>query len=291
MKINIIKTLSIALLIGAMIAPVFTYAQEVPPTGGQNTGGASIVSASVPPTGGQSTGGADSGTPSTGGQNTGGADAGVPSTGGQNTGGASVGGGSTAPVTPTSPNGSGPVSGSSVSSVSVGGGASSPALPQLISVSQCAYLTSPMKMGGYNSVDQVTKLQSFLKYTEGMKVDITGKFDEKTLSAVKDFQIKYSYDILAPWGISNPTGHVYHTTLKKINEIYCKTSFTLSSAQKSEIESYKIALKNPTVVTTPSSQVKDTIQASSTDSTQTATVVKTSIARKVWNFIKHVFGR
>jgi peptidoglycan hydrolase-like protein with peptidoglycan-binding domain len=35
------------------------------------------------------------------------------------------------------------------------------------------------------------------------------------------FQLRYTKDILAPWGFIAPTGYVYTTTTNKINEIYC----------------------------------------------------------------------
>ncbi|MBX4181388.1 hypothetical protein KW807_00815, partial [Candidatus Parcubacteria bacterium] len=50
-----------------------------------------------------------------------------------------------------------------------------------------------------------------------------GVFDQATKQAVEAFQLKYSSEVLAPWGISAPTGYVYITTLGKINQLLCGT--------------------------------------------------------------------
>ncbi len=286
-----------------LISPTFAFAQEVPATGGQNTGGATASSSAVPPTGGQNTGGADAGVPSTAGQNTGSADAGVPSTGGKNTGGASViidsipttggqnTGGATAGSVSTASvvNTITPITSTPGGSVSSGGGSSSiySSTPGTIN---CLYLTQSMKIGATNSVEQVTKLQTFLKNNEKMNLDVTGIFDEKTSVAVSAFQAKYASEILAPWGITNPTGHVYHTTLKKMNELACNTQVSLTPAQKDEIANHKISLeKTPKqIVDTKDTSNKDTVSASTTDSTSTT---KTSFMKKMWNFVKRIFGR
>ena len=55
------------------------------------------------------------------------------------------------------------------------------------------------------------------------------------------FQKKYKDDILMPWGIYEPSGTVFYTTQKKINEIYCQgiSEFPLSSLQSRQILAYK----------------------------------------------------
>ncbi len=83
------------------------------------------------------------------------------------------------------------------------------------------FLNEFMKFGKANTPEQVRRLQQVLD-SEGFAVDINGTFDAKTLEAVKAFQLKYADDILKPWGIEEPTGYVYLTTRKKVNEIYCK---------------------------------------------------------------------
>jgi len=105
---------------------------------------------------------------------------------------------------------------------------------------QCDYLTEYLKKGKSNSPTEVIKLQTFLKDKEGFsELMISGSFDQATHEAVLVFQKKYKEDILEPWGISEPTGYVYITTTKKINEISCQREFLLTAEQKIEIGVYK----------------------------------------------------
>ena len=86
----------------------------------------------------------------------------------------------------------------------------------------CPYLSSYMRIGLNNDTMQVIRLQAFLKVFEKFDyVNVTGVFDEATQQAVMEFQLRYKDEILAPWGISQPTGYVYITTLGKINQILC----------------------------------------------------------------------
>ncbi|MCI5108245.1 MAG: hypothetical protein MRY49_00155 [Candidatus Pacebacteria bacterium] len=86
----------------------------------------------------------------------------------------------------------------------------------------CGYLIKDyLSYGGSNDTTQVMLLQAYLKGVEKLDVSITGVFDEKTLSGVKDFQEKYRDEILSPWGVKDPTGYVYITTKNKINEVFC----------------------------------------------------------------------
>ena len=343
MKITLFKTLVIILVLGVFTIPVFTFATvptessvpiasgqntggatSIPVASGQNTGGASTVT--VPIASGQNTGGASQSTsvnvPIVSGQNTGGAtptQSNVPIASGQNTGGAisipiaqgqNTGGATSAtiPATTTIPpaNTNNVSSGGSSTSggrgfVSFGSGGS---LPLLSNIGQCGYISSYLKIGSNNSITEVNKLQSFLKNTEELDVDITGIFDQKTLNAVKAFQTKYSSDILSPWGIKDPTGHVYYTTRKKINENYCKTTFSLTPTQIAEIEAYKISSKKDADVSSGEVGIKGEIDSatddsdalasdvsSTTDDSQTAVAVKTSLAQKLWSFIKSIFGK
>ncbi|MFC1756747.1 Ig-like domain-containing protein [Patescibacteria group bacterium] len=85
------------------------------------------------------------------------------------------------------------------------------------------YLTDFIKYRGQNDANQVKKLQKFLKDYEGHEgVVETGIYDKITYDAVLNFQKKYSKDILGYWSLAQPTGYVYKTTVKKINELYCK---------------------------------------------------------------------
>lgn len=80
-----------------------------------------------------------------------------------------------------------------------------------------------------NRPKELRKLQTFLRDREGFTDVIeSGIYDMQTISAVKEFQTRYQEDILRPWNITDPTGNVYKTTRKKINEIICPGgNFTL----------------------------------------------------------------
>ena len=219
---------------------------------------------------------------------------------------AQIGGGTveTAPTTPTTPenlgstgtsntantsSGSGSTGGGS--SYSSGGGSSS-----MIYVSDCKYLNSYLKSGSKNDINDVLKLQTYLKNSEGLSVDINGIFDQKTFNAVKAFQLKYSNDILMPWNIKDATGNVFYTTQKKINELVCKKNFALTPAQLAHINAYR----NRDIQTDISANVK--IDATKSDDTKinsevgikniadTASTANTSFASKVWKFTKWLFG-
>ena len=43
---------------------------------------------------------------------------------------------------------------------------------------------------------------------------------------------------MIPWSLDDPTGYVYVTTRKKVNEIYCITEFPLTSDQQDEISAF-----------------------------------------------------
>ncbi len=230
------------------------------------------------------------------------------------------------PTTPTNPgnggnggNGGGGNGGGGGGSTSVGGGCfngaacsnmgptsvsggivSTSTLPVLINISGCSYLTTYMKIGGDNVASEVTKLQTFLKNTEGLNVDVNGSFDQKTFDAVEAFQAKYVTDVMLPWGVTTPTGQVYYTTQKKINEIYCKTTFSLTAEQLAQIEAYRTSLQNGSITIDADGNV---MNASSTDSMGTSTDVGTngtngsqeasvgaSFFGKIWSFIKWIFG-
>jgi len=107
----------------------------------------------------------------------------------------------------------------------------------------CDYVTSYLRFGDNNEAGEVTRLQTFLRDTEGFSnLAVTGVFDQATFDAVSQFQLKYAGDVLAPWGINFPTGYVYYTTLKKINEIYCGETLPFTDAQIAEMEEFKTLL-------------------------------------------------
>ena len=91
-----------------------------------------------------------------------------------------------------------------------------------VAIKTCsALITDYLHMGWNNNTEQVRTLQALLNKNLGIAIPITGTFDQTTFEAVKLFQIKYAKEILAPWGISTPTGFVYKTTLAQINALEC----------------------------------------------------------------------
>ncbi len=175
-----------------------------------------------------------------------------------------------------------------------------------INPANCSYLNDYLSINSNNSEMEVIKLQAFLLNTEGLNVDINGKFDQKTFDAVKAFQKKYSSEILSPWGSSIPTGKVFYTTKKKINEIQCNSPFPLTAQQIYEIELYKNrpVVTAPVVTITPDLDVILETETSTTtsavdsattsiddsNSTQPGVVIKAPITTRVYNFIKWLFA-
>lgn len=83
------------------------------------------------------------------------------------------------------------------------------------------YLTEYIRYGAENNPEEVKKLQIFLNEHEGEQIPVTGFYGEITLGAVNRLQKKYAEEILAPWGITEPTGYVYITTQRFINSKKC----------------------------------------------------------------------
>lgn len=109
------------------------------------------------------------------------------------------------------------------------------------------YLDTFMNYNQTNDQEEVRRLQTFLQEYESSPVPISGFFDESTLAAVKDFQTQYRDTVLAPWGLTEPTGYVYYTTQKTINELHCDNirAFPLTLAQAEEIRRYKNSRRIP----------------------------------------------
>jgi peptidoglycan hydrolase-like protein with peptidoglycan-binding domain len=84
------------------------------------------------------------------------------------------------------------------------------------------YLKTHMRMGYNNDSDEVVKLQVFLKEHMPSALSENGLYDTATEAAVRNFQERYRSEVLDPWGINSPTGYVYLTTKKLINEIVCR---------------------------------------------------------------------
>lgn len=155
----------------------------------------------------------------------------------------------------------------------------------------CAYVTSYLKQGAPNDPEEVKKLQAFLRGVEkDATVSVTGVFDDATAAAVSRFQSKYKNDVLAPWGVDAPTGHVYIMTKRKINEIFCSIKIALTKEEQGIIDTIRagsggsmteigqrMKISNGTLVSGDDSDVADatatgTAAFSSNDSGRTSAV-------------------
>ena len=89
-------------------------------------------------------------------------------------------------------------------------------------------LTTYLGVGKANDLVETVKLQLFLSTELGLENLVTGAFDPATHAAVEQFQLKYAEEVLAPWvpfGLASaetPTGYVYKTTQRMINNIHCE---------------------------------------------------------------------
>ena len=172
-----------------------------------------------------------------------------PGTGGGGSGGGNVGGGGNG-------GGGGGGNGPIVGSLGGGGGggpvtygSTAPITP----VTSCdTYLTAFIRFGAQNDAEQVRRLQTVLHDNESADIVVNGVYDTPTLLATRAFQQKYASEILTPWRLDAPTGFVYLTTRKKINEIYCRNTrqFPLSQAESAVIERLT-ASSNTTIVSRP----------------------------------------
>ena len=109
---------------------------------------------------------------------------------------------------------------------------------EILNKSSCPHFTSYQKIGsrGY----EVEKIQAFLKKFGFFNHEITGYYGAITDKAVKAFQARYANEILAPWGISSPTGWWYKTTRAKANELMgCSEGKTAEELVKDEKQDKK----------------------------------------------------
>ena len=85
------------------------------------------------------------------------------------------------------------------------------------------YLLKFIRPDGRNNDEvEVRKLKAFLAEYEGVEgLPDSDDYDYTTQQAVRDFQTKYSTDVLDFWNIKEPTAYVYLTTTRKINSIVC----------------------------------------------------------------------
>ncbi|MBP7831564.1 MAG: DUF5011 domain-containing protein [Candidatus Pacebacteria bacterium] len=126
--------------------------------------------------------------------------------GGGGGGGGSSGGGSYVPVVPVVP----------VTPVT-------PTTPGSVLGSTCnAIIVNNISFhNGKNKVEDVKKLQAFLNKHMNAKLPVTGFYGTMTLSAVKNFQMKYKSEILTPVKLTKGNGNVFTLTRAKINALSC----------------------------------------------------------------------
>ncbi len=184
-----------------------------------------------------------------------------------------------------------------------GGGSSAPTTtaPVIVASSSCPLITTFMVLGENNNTIEVSKLQAFLNDTQGITIDVNGIFDQETVDAVKAFQDKYRSDILGPWGAAISSGRVYITTMKKINEISCGSTFTLSASDLAIINAYKNRSITGTSTATLGENGGSNTNASTSTSTipeigsngngnqNTAAAANASVFQRFWGFIKNIF--
>ncbi|MCG2689909.1 DUF5011 domain-containing protein [Candidatus Parcubacteria bacterium] len=116
-----------------------------------------------------------------------------------------------------------------------------PVIPPVVppAVGECYYLLEYLKIGQANNPVEVRKLQTFLNLFDGANLPVDGFFDQATFNAVEKFQAEHQSDVLLPWGGIDPTGYVYITTKKKVNEMYCQRPFPLTGSQEQEVNDFK----------------------------------------------------
>lgn len=159
------------------------------------------------------------------------------------------------------------------------------------------HITTFMRRGQVNDAEQVLRMQGILKMFEGMEVEETGEYDEKSEAAIKAFQLKYASEILTPWAIQEPTGYVFLTTRKKLNEVYCQNTqaFPLTEEEQGHIE----LVKNATAVTpvakspAPAAPQQAPVETQEGEVSTEETVEETTPVRgnRITDFFRRLFDR
>ncbi len=178
-------------------------------------------------------------------------------------------------------------------------------VPAIVSVASttCPLHIGFLKEGAANKASDVAKLQAFLKDVEGMDVSVTGIFDHQTEQAVEAFQRKYMDDVMKPWGATRPSGVVYITTSKMIDQVYCGTPLSLNGPELSAIDSWNQA-QAAADAQAASGTLEDASPSGShltpdglagplviPTSDQAAAAAGPSMSGRLWSFIKGLFGR
>ena len=94
-------------------------------------------------------------------------------------------------------------------------------LGQEIKACEAPLLTQYLNDTNNPDTIEVLKLQFFLNVLEGNNLSYTGTYDVATKMAVMNYQANYAAEVLTPWNLTEPTGYVYLTTRKHINERFC----------------------------------------------------------------------
>lgn len=95
----------------------------------------------------------------------------------------------------------------------------------------CDSLISNLQAGSLDNDPNIVKLiQAFLNKEVDANLPITGYFGSMTAEATKAFQVKYASQVLNPWGLSNPTGNFYQSSLAKAKSLLgCHGSIVLDN--------------------------------------------------------------
>lgn len=134
------------------------------------------------------------------------------------------------------------------------------------------YLTSFIRPGARNDAEQVKRLQYVLGTLEHLTVGTAGVYDAQTIAATKAFQLRYANRILAPWGLTQPTGNVFLTTRRVVNEIYCNGKpFPLTAEEQAQIDRYTALRRVTPRVTTPRVTIPTPTPTQPTTATQETT--------------------
>ncbi len=114
----------------------------------------------------------------------------------------------------------------------------------LTEISQCPVFTQHMRksdrdgqlgkdkqeLGVSKVISEIKLLQSTLLDTKYNVGPIDGIFGNQTEAAVKKWQVDHKKEVLAPWGISTPTGRFYQSSERWMNELLgCQDNVTLDN--------------------------------------------------------------
>ena len=98
-------------------------------------------------------------------------------------------------------------------------GAIAPVENQL-SCATTPYLVNYVSFNAINNPQDVMMLERYLNTYEKANLPVDGIYGAADVVAVKQWQEKYASEILAPWGLTQGTGYVYITSLRKIKQVH-----------------------------------------------------------------------